>query len=179
MRSIPFHSQFEVLNDSDGNLFLRYTEDIGLKTNKGGLKHRNVDSKVVDIHCISDVTRCPVRIFLHYLSKLPKNRVTECLYLQPKKKFNDRVWYFDKPVGENTLRETVKTICQQAGLPGYYTNHSLRSSSATRMYRHGVEEQLIQEITGHRSNAVRSYKRTSTLQRKIASQIISGEGNLK
>ena len=27
---------------------------------KHGLKHRNVKCKVVDIHCISDVSRCPI-----------------------------------------------------------------------------------------------------------------------
>ena len=175
LRSIPFRSQFQLLHDSEGNIFLRYSEDIGLKCNKGGLKHRNIECKSVDVHCISDIDRCPVRLFMAYLSKLPKNRVTEALYLQPRKKFNAKLWYFDKPVGENTLRDTVKNLCKSAGLPGYYTNHSLRSSSVTRMYHSGVEEQVIQEITGHRSNAVRSYKRTSQLQRKFASQAISGE----
>ena len=115
---------------------------------------------------------------MKYLSMLPKHRVTEALYLQPRKKFTARSWYLDKPVGANTLRDTIKTLCQKAGLPGYYTNHSLRSSSATRMYRGGVEEQVIQEITGHRSNAVRSYKRTSDLQHQMASKVISGDVKL-
>ena len=38
-----------------------------------------------------------------------------------------------------------------------------------------MEEQVIQEITGHHSNAVRSYKRTSDSQRECASKIISGD----
>ena len=38
-----------------------------------------------------------------------------------------------------------------------------------------MEEQVIQEITGHRSNAVRSYKRTSDLQHEVASKVISGD----
>ena len=177
LRSIPFKSQFELLNDCNGKVFLRYQEDPGLKTNKGGLKHCNLECKSVGVHCVSDISRCPVRLFIKYLSMLPKNRVTQALYLQPRKHFSPRSWYLDRPVGVNTLRETVKNLCSKAGLPGYYTNHSLRSSSATRMYRGGggVEEQVIQEITGHRSNAVRSYKRTSDLQREIASKIISGE----
>ena len=119
-----------------------------------------------------------MHIFLFYLSKLPKNRVTQAFYLQPRKKFTVNSWYLDKPVGENTLRDTIKSICQKAALPGYYTNQSLRSSSATRMYRGGVEEQMIQEITGHHSNAVRSYKRTCEKQRKITSQIICGDSNV-
>ena len=40
LRSIPFESQFKWHRDhTHGVYFLRYTEDIGLKTNKGGLKH--------------------------------------------------------------------------------------------------------------------------------------------
>ena len=99
LRSIPFRSQFQVLHDSSGNMYIRYTEDIGLKTNKGGLKHRNVDSKVVDVYPVSNVECCPVRIFMFYLSKLPRNCVTEALYLQPRKRFTAKSWYLDKPVG--------------------------------------------------------------------------------
>ena len=165
LRSIPFKSQFEFCYDADASLFLRYTEDSGLKTNKSGLKHRSVDCKVVDVYCVANIERCPVRIFQFYLSMLPKHRVCQALYLQPRKKFTERSWFLDKPVGINTLRNVVKKLCEDADIPGYYTNHSLRSSSATRMYRSGVEEQVIQEITGHRSTAVRSYKRTCQSQK--------------
>ena len=37
LRSIPFDSQFTFLNDHNGKLYFQYREDIGLKTNKGGL----------------------------------------------------------------------------------------------------------------------------------------------
>jgi len=48
------------------------------------------------------------------------------------------------------------------GLMTFFTNHSLRTSAATRLYDAGVDEQLIMLQTGHRSTAgVRSYKRTS------------------
>ena len=178
LQSIGIRSQFEFRHDSTGNLYLHYSEDLGLKTNKGGLKHRNVEAKVVDVYCISNIDRCPVRIFMKYISMLPQHRVTEALYLQPLKKFTQKSWYLDKPVGVNTLRDTVKTLCQNANLPGYYTNHRLRSSSATRMYHNGVDEQLIQEVTGYRSNAVHSYKHSSDMQRKLASNIISGNGQV-
>ena len=168
LRSILFKSQFQFLYDSDGQMFFRYTEDLGLKTNKGGLKHRSVDCKVVVVYCVSNILN-------KYMSLLPKHRNCQALYLQPKKKFTDKMWYLDKPVGVNTLRNVVKTLCEDTGIPGYYTNHSLRSSSATRMYQSGVDEQLIQEITGHRSLAVQSYKQISQSQRQRASQIISGD----
>ena len=73
LRSIPFHSQFKFLYDNEGKMYLQYTEDVGLKTNKGGLKHRGVQQKVVEVYCSSNLERCPVRIFQFYLEKLPNN----------------------------------------------------------------------------------------------------------
>ena len=37
LRGFAFQSQFKFMHDPDGEIFLRYTEDLGLKTNKGGL----------------------------------------------------------------------------------------------------------------------------------------------
>ena len=172
LRSPPFNSQFEFLLDSQGNPFIRYTEDLGCKMNKGGLKHRKVDAKVVHIYPIDKKDRCPVSIITKYLSLLPKNWVSNAFYLQPIKKFKPNLWYLDKPCGVNKLRDVIKDICSLAGLPGFYSNHSLCSTSATCLYKGNVDEQIIQEITGHRSLAVRSYKRTCEAQHKKASNII-------
>ena len=57
-------------------------------------------------------------------------------------------------------------MCEKAGIDGRRSNHSLRAGCATRMYDNGLDEQLICERTGHRSVAVRSYKRTSSCQLK-------------
>ena len=170
--SPPFSSQFQFVHDNEGQVFLRYSEEAGFKTNKGGLKHRKVEPKVVDVYPIEDINKCPVRLFLKYLSKLPTDRKCSALYLQPRRKFTETSWYFDKAVGANKLRDTVKEICKKAGLPGFFTNHSLRSTCATTLYHCNVDEQVIQEITGHRSLSVRSYKRTCDSQRKVASNCI-------
>ena len=42
LRGIPFNSQFKFIHDTDNEVYLQYTEDIGLKTNKGGIKHKKV-----------------------------------------------------------------------------------------------------------------------------------------
>ncbi len=47
------------------------------------------------------------------------------------------------------------------GREGKFTNHSLRVSAVTRMFNEGIEEQVVKEKTGHRSDAVRAYKRTA------------------
>ena len=64
---------------------------------------------------------------------------------------------------------------QKGGLPGYYTNHSLRATAATRLYHANFDEQVIQEVTGHRSLAVHEYKRTCPQHRKIASMCVGGQ----
>ncbi|CAC5407040.1 unnamed protein product [Mytilus coruscus] len=69
---------------------------------------------------------------------------------------------------------TVKRLCTSIGLTGNRTNHSLRASAATRLYNAGIEEQRVAETTGHRSNAVRVYKRTSADQQIEASNILYG-----
>ena len=42
------------------------------------------------------------------------------------------------------------------------------------MYSADLPEQLICEKTGHRSEAVREYKRTSTIQQQEASDVVQG-----
>ena len=93
---------------------------------------------------------------------LPNDRPKNAFYFQPLKKPSADVWFSNRPIGHNTLDQTVARLCSMAGITGFRTNHSLRSTTATRLYQAGVDEQLIMETTGHRSlEGVRSYKRTS------------------
>ena len=94
LRSLPFDSQIEFLHDSDG-VFIRYTEDIGLKTNKGGIKHCKLEPRVVDLFPISDIEHCPVRIIMKFLTMLPHDRSCKNFYLQPRHKFNAFSYYQD------------------------------------------------------------------------------------
>ncbi len=153
-----------------------YTEDIGLKTNKGGLRHRKMKPKCVTIYPNpANKARCTVEIVCEYLSKLPTNRKCEAMYLRPKKNYSPTDWYLDSPVGVNTLSTIVKNMFRKIGKDGHYTNHSLRATSATRMYDAGVSEQVISEVTGHRSMAIREYKRTSNnLKRKASEALYCG-----
>ena len=112
-------------------------------------------------------------MFYLYHSKMPLKKKCAALYLQPKKNWaSDGVWYEDCAMGVNSLRDTVKNMCKAVGFKGNFTNHSLRSMSATRMYESGVEEQVIAEITGHRSLCVHSYKRTSISQKHKAAEAL-------
>ena len=152
------------MRDSDGEIFLRYSEDIGTKTNKGSLKHRKIEAKTVDLYATVNADHCPLCAIMKYLSVLPKNRTCSAFYLQPRKKYFGKAWYVNIPAGINRLRTAIGEMCQATGLPGHYTNHSLHATMATKLYQNNVDEQMIMEITGHHSLAVRSYKRTSDCQ---------------
>lgn len=69
----------------------------------------------------------------------------------------------------------MKNIAKDAGRFSNYTNHSLRATVATTLFREGIDEQLIIGRTGHRSvQAVRLYKRPSDEQMTEVSNIIDG-----
>ena len=129
---------------------------MGLKTNKGGLEHIKMAPKIVNICPIADALIYPVRIFQFHMRKLPPKQRSSSLYLRPLRRYTERVWFRDSPTGINTLRSTVKNLCNEAGLERLFMNHSLRATTARRMYNGNCPEQVIQERTGHRSLAVRS-----------------------
>ena len=117
------------------------------------------------LHCklISQVFECKA-----------KGLVTDNFYLHPLACPHGNVWYSSQPIGKNLLTKIVGQMAKKAGIARKITNHSLRASSASRMYNSNVDEQLICEVTGHRSNAVHSYKRTCDDQRKTISNILYG-----
>ncbi|XP_046564315.1 uncharacterized protein LOC124273141 isoform X2 [Haliotis rubra] len=88
-------------------------------------------------------------------------------YLLPLKYPKPNQCYSAAPIGRHVLSWVVKRLCARAGFQGFYTSHSLRATTATRLYESGLDEQLIAERTGHRSTAIRAYKRTSEGMLKI------------
>ena len=55
-----------------------------------------------------------------------------------------------------------------------YSNHSLRATSASRLFASNLPEKKIQEKTGHRSLiGLRAYERTTTQQEHTITKILS------
>lgn len=165
-------SQFSIGKDSTGAEYLEYTQD-ATKNNQGGLREHRIKPKVVRAYKVES-NRCIVTIYKKYMSLCPSPRPV-AFYLKELKNISPTCWYTKVPIGVHTLENTVKSLCAEAGLCGNFTNHSLRATSATRLYQHGVDEQLIQEVTGHRSSAVRAYKRTNDAMKRNISAVLSGE----
>ena len=171
--------QIELVEVPGKTAFLRYTEDVS-KNNAGGLKHRKVQPKSVVHYVNSDPSRCFVRLYKLYCSKCPQDGPENTFYLTPRSKPTDECWYSREPVGHNPLGSTVKRLCEKAGIVGYKTNHSLRVTCATRLFRSGVDEQIIMNVTGHQSiDGVRAYKRMSEEQYQDVSSILQSSTTKK
>ena len=166
-RNLRFdNSQLAVKVDEHGRRYLQYTEDIS-KTNQGGLAHRLIKPKVCRAYeNANHPERCPVRLYEVYRSHCPSKNASNALYLRALENPNGNVWYGNQPAGRETLGNVVSNLMKEAKMDGFYTNHSLRATLATRLYEAGVDEQLIQESTGHRSvEGVRNYKRSNSNQK--------------
>ena len=122
-----------------------------------------------------DSSRCCVRLYEKYISNLPKGGRKKDLYLYPKRKSADDVWYDDRCVGIKPIRGAFTRLCNLAGIDMEnltMKTHTLGSSSGTRMHEAELPEQLIKEVTGHNSNAVSLYKRTSDeLKHKVSKRL--------
>jgi len=172
LRSNP--CQIELVEKEGERSYLKYTEDVS-KNRPGGLKGRKVKPKVVYHHSnLENPERCFVRLFKKYAQLCPDTPNLNAFYLQPLSKPTENQWYSVKPLGHNTINNTMSRLCKAAGIGGFKTNHSLRATAATRLYQSGVDEQMIMEKTGHRSlDGIRSYKRTSDEQRETLSDIMN------
>ena len=69
----------------------------------------------------------------------------------------------------------MRDMLKDAGLDGFFTNHSLRRTAAMRLFRAGQNVKLIKEVTGHVSNAVEKYEMTSDQQCMDISSILQAE----
>ncbi len=180
LRCPPFDSQLQVsiLPDGSGKVLV-YKEGRKTKTNQGGILGRKYQQKVVKMYQCANLQCCPVRLFEKYVSLLPKDGKSTALYkysMLPSCRSPGQ-WYYDKPLGVNALKTVVKDLAKTAGLEGKFSNHSLRAIAATRMFEHGVDEQLIKSITGHKSDAVHLYKRESDDLLQDASRKIASVGS--
>ena len=119
-----------------------------------------------------------MQMYKKYVRMCPETRKCSKFYLRVRKNPTINTWYCDQPYGVNKLKNTIIEICKEAGFTGKFTNHSLRATCASRMYDRDIPEQIIKEVTGHKSEAVRVYKRMSDHLRETASRTL-GEVDLE
>lgn len=140
LRALHFHPcQIELLQQRGKRTCLIYTEDIS-KNNPGGLRGRNNKPiTVTHFENLDNPNWCFVNLSKLYNSKCPSDRPKDAFYLKPLKHPTDTCWYSSQPIGHCTLAGTVARLCKAAGIQGYKTNHSLRATTATRLYQASID----------------------------------------
>ena len=102
------------------------------------------------------------------MSKCPENPLGNAFFLRPLPRQRLNQWYSCQPIGHNNL-------CKKAGIAGNRANHSLRASAATRLFHQNIPEQVIVEVTGHKStDGVRTYKKVIRDQLRDVSNVLQG-----
>lgn len=114
---------------------------------------------------------CPVASFEKYIEHSNPNN--EFLFLRPKKKTDNEIWYDNMVVGERMLGNKMKEISTEAELSHIYTNHSIRATSITLLDKAGFEARHIMTVSGHRNeSSIRSYSKTDEVTKeKMSKQV--------
>ena len=96
------------------------------------------------------------------------SKAKDLFYCRPLTNYTkDGTWYSEQPREKHTLSDMIKKLCEQAGIEGKFTNHSLRASEATTLFQSDAPEKVIQEFTGHRSvKALRQYKKVASKHKR-------------
>ena len=81
----------------------------------------------------------------------------EAFYFGPRSK---TLSFENSPVGINTLNSILPNLCKAARIKRK-TSHCLRVTCVSKLLNSGVEEKLIRDRTGHRSNVLFAYEKTS------------------
>ena len=110
-----------------------------------------VEHKVVTIITNPSVKKkCSVLLLDLYVSRLPQEAEDKNLFycrpLQKIMKSSTEPWYSATLIGRNMLQTMVRQICEEAGIHGQKTNHSLRvcghsSLDALQRYERVTEDQ--------------------------------------
>ena len=137
-----YPSQIKIVEEPWSQAYLQYREDV--KNNQGGLKsQRKAVKQVVHYANISNPARCFVRLCKLHIQKCFPDSSPGAFYLQSLSRPKDNIWFSKVPCGHNTLQNIVPQLMKKAGFTGYFTNHSLRATTATQLFDAGVDEQLI------------------------------------
>ena len=177
--NVPSQLSFEHDTES-GKRCVVYKEETVTKCNDGGINSLKKESKVVWIFLTENVNRCPVRLIDKYISLCPEvmsKTKKPNFYLRSLENPNPVQWYSCQPVGRNTLSKVVGKLLKSCNLDGYFMNHSLHRTSATRLFQTGIDQKIVKEITGHASDALEKYQVTSKKQREHVSKILSQAQN--
>ena len=152
------HRNIVVNNFEIGSNFIKFEENAS-KTYHGGLCDIKYVPRLVKHVCHSTEEKhkpCLVEIFRFHTGLVESHaKEVTAFYFKPSK----TKFAFDKvPVGINSLNKILPEMCEAAGFK-CKTAHSLHVTCVSSLFNGGMEEKLIHERSGHRSNALFQYEK--------------------
>ena len=135
---------FIIDSDAENKRYVTPAVTESTKNNPGGYKQGDQDySDRRIMYQLDDSVLDPLLAYEKYLSKL--NPENGSLFQKPKKNFifEQDIWYTKEVLGKNTLSGIMKSLSQKAGLSRSYTNHCVRASTVTTLYRAGIDTQQM------------------------------------
>ena len=142
-------NSFIVKKGSDGKQYIEITFNEKTKKNQGDDTSASSRSLHNNHHIISEQegnVLCPVKSFKNYIALL--NPDCNAFFQYPTRNRNA---YQNACIGKNSLGEMMKEISKVAKLSTIYTNHSIRKTTATALYRSGFGLKEIAHVTKHKN----------------------------
>ncbi len=119
---------------------------------------------------------CIVNCYSIYIEKVKDiAKVNEAFYFKPNNDANV-FEYYNMVLGIHTLNKILPHLYESAGF-SRKTSHWV--TCATRLFQSNVEDKLIRERTGHRSNALLAYEKESHQQNIKVSKIPEQNKNVE
>ena len=149
---------FEVCVDGEGNEFVRQARG---ELNKN---HNETDREgytgFMPAHAGSEL--CPVAAFKNYVSHL--NPMCDSLWQRPLDSVASTrvVWYYNRPIGVNTLATFMRRLSEKCSLSKTYSNHSVRVTGVTLLRQLRFGQKQVMSVSGHKSvSSMVVYERVS------------------
>ena len=151
--------------------FIRFEGNVA-KSFHGGLTDLKYKPRVVKHVChplIENDESCLVELYRMYIGLVQSvsSEIT-AFYFKPNSK---RFAYDKQAVGINKLNGIPPSMSKEAGFKPK-SSHCLCVTCASALFNAGVEEKLIRDRTGHRSNALFKYENVSEMKSTEVSDIL-------
>lgn len=156
---------FEIKTDLNGDEYVTMTTSESAKNNRDGL----ADQGAPKMFSQSDSTRCPVKYLKKFLGVLNPNQMA--LFQKPKRNVvpDDPVWFENFPIGVNRIGKMMREISTDACLSRIYTNHSVKSTTASILEGAGIPFNI------NRRQCVNNEKECSNVLAKFSGSLQQSE----
>ena len=187
-RKIKFGDISLNVETSSGSRYLEWDTERGTKTRKGenSRSHqRSFNPKAFE----TKDAQCPIAIYEEFLKHRPaKSKQKDSpffLRVIPQQLISDDVWYYNQPLGKNSLGNMMSEAKKVLGdttttSRSKVANHSARKTSISSLLNNNVHPLHVQQLSGHKDiKSLNSHHHASKAQQHAMSNVINGANSQK